>query len=64
MLADGVWSDGGLFLVPTGRDSVATVAAPRSMLSELLLLPSAKSQRLIGLAIKVSTLCFQLAFDQ
>lgn len=40
--ADVVWSSGRLFLVFIRKDSVATVAAPESMLNELLLLPTAK----------------------
>lgn len=43
-----VWSNGELFVVPTGKDSVATMVVPKSMLNELLL-PTAKA---VGLAVK------------
>lgn len=40
-----VWSNGELFVVLTGKDSVATMVVPKSMLNELLL-PTARTQRL------------------
>lgn len=43
--AEVVWSNGEWFLVPTGKDSVATMVALTSILNEVML-PTAKIQRL------------------
>lgn len=40
-----VWSNGELFLVPTGKDSMATMVVSASILNELML-PTAKVHRL------------------